>query len=381
MNDKKITQKIDWSFFRDIPIRDVISVLGLEMDRTGKLFSCPAHNDEHPSAHIYDNNNSWHCFVCEAGGTTIDLVMDTLKCNSYDAIQFLNQYFSGGIRNIEISSNQPVYPIIPVDVLKTIGLKHNPFLTWKFQENDQTIELELSKEEAAVLILTKMKTYYKQLDILKTKVLTVYQGLQKNEKVSQIMDKNIALYKQKVMFYEFLIWEYLEKIGKTEIMQGTFEEDIAIKTMPKLENFSKTVEKDKKILSENFLRQIGFSKDPYLLSRGQCVGNSEIAKVEGWSKFDKTRLTEEEVVSLVLDKILLYEKKWIQFLNKTLSFFPEFALDPEILKEMKSVTENHLKSVRNRKIYLQNQLRELEIKKESEYGKFPWDEENDISLE
>ena len=37
--------------------------------------SCPFHKDEHPSMHLYTNDNHFYCFSCKEHGTSIDLIL------------------------------------------------------------------------------------------------------------------------------------------------------------------------------------------------------------------------------------------------------------------------------------------------------------------
>lgn len=49
------------------------------LDRAGRkrgaevIFSCPAHEDLHPSATFNVDKAAWYCFACGAGGGALDL--------------------------------------------------------------------------------------------------------------------------------------------------------------------------------------------------------------------------------------------------------------------------------------------------------------------
>ena len=58
---------------RDLPIEGVAERLGLQVSRHKAL--CPFHNDHHPSLSFNVRRNTYRCFVCDAHGGTIDLVM------------------------------------------------------------------------------------------------------------------------------------------------------------------------------------------------------------------------------------------------------------------------------------------------------------------
>lgn len=62
--------------FKNIPIRNIATSLGIRMSDNGGLISCPSpsHPDKNPSFMIYEDTNTWHCFSRCGSGTNIDLV-------------------------------------------------------------------------------------------------------------------------------------------------------------------------------------------------------------------------------------------------------------------------------------------------------------------
>ena len=72
---------------RDLPIEGVAQRLGLEVIRHKAL--CPFHADKHPSLSFSTSRNSYRCWVCGAGGGTIDLVMQVRKTNFCEACEWL----------------------------------------------------------------------------------------------------------------------------------------------------------------------------------------------------------------------------------------------------------------------------------------------------
>ena len=70
--DKQELQKL-----RDLPIEGVAERLGLQVSKHKCL--CPFHPDKHPSLSFSVRRNRYRCFVCEASGGTIDLVMHLLN--------------------------------------------------------------------------------------------------------------------------------------------------------------------------------------------------------------------------------------------------------------------------------------------------------------
>lgn len=72
---------------RDLPIEGVAERLGLEVKRHKSL--CPFHDDSRPSLTFHTRKNTYRCFVCEAHGGTIDLVMHHLHKSFAEACKWL----------------------------------------------------------------------------------------------------------------------------------------------------------------------------------------------------------------------------------------------------------------------------------------------------
>ena len=72
---------------RDLPIEGVAERLGLEVRQHKAL--CPFHNDHHPSLSFNPRRNTYRCFVCDAHGGTIDLVMRYLHKDFKEACAWL----------------------------------------------------------------------------------------------------------------------------------------------------------------------------------------------------------------------------------------------------------------------------------------------------
>ena len=77
---------------RDLPIVEVAGRLGLRVNSRGMCL-CPFHDDHHPSMSL-GRKNHFRCFVCDARGDVIDLVM-----------RFLNKTFSEACRWLADESN------------------------------------------------------------------------------------------------------------------------------------------------------------------------------------------------------------------------------------------------------------------------------------
>ena len=72
---------------RDLPIEGVAERLGLRVSRHKSL--CPFHDDSHPSLSFNLRKNTFRCFVCDAHGGTIDLVMRHLGKDFREACRWL----------------------------------------------------------------------------------------------------------------------------------------------------------------------------------------------------------------------------------------------------------------------------------------------------
>ena len=73
---------------RDLPIEGVAERLGLDVRQHKAL--CPFHNDHHPSLSFNPRRNTYRCFVCDAHGGTIDLVMRYLHKDFKEACAWLS---------------------------------------------------------------------------------------------------------------------------------------------------------------------------------------------------------------------------------------------------------------------------------------------------
>lgn len=82
MLDKSTTQRL-----RSLPVEAVAERLGLHVVRHKSL--CPFHDDHHASLSYSTSRNTFRCFVCDARGGTIDLVMRHLNMSFPDACRWL----------------------------------------------------------------------------------------------------------------------------------------------------------------------------------------------------------------------------------------------------------------------------------------------------
>lgn len=80
-----------------VNIGEVLALYGLQANRAGFLH-CPFHSgDRSPSLKVYPEQNSWHCFGCNKGGTVLDFVMEFERCSFLQAVKRLDRAFHLGL--------------------------------------------------------------------------------------------------------------------------------------------------------------------------------------------------------------------------------------------------------------------------------------------
>ena len=122
MLDKSTTQRL-----RSLPIEAVAERLGLRVVRHKSL--CPFHDDHHASLSYSPSRNTFRCFVCDARGGTIDLVMRHLNMSFPDACRWL----ANGT-NIILDTYRPRTPTVdrparPFDATRYARLFEHPWLS------------------------------------------------------------------------------------------------------------------------------------------------------------------------------------------------------------------------------------------------------------
>lgn len=83
--------KYDILKLQDLPIEQVAEALNLTVKHHKAL--CPFHADSRPSLTFNVRKNKYRCFVCDARGGVIDLVMHTQGWNFYDSCMWLSNQF------------------------------------------------------------------------------------------------------------------------------------------------------------------------------------------------------------------------------------------------------------------------------------------------
>lgn len=120
--DKEQLQRL-----RSLPVEAVAERLGLRVVRHKSL--CPFHDDHHASLSYSPSRNTFRCFVCDARGGTIDLVMRHLNMSFPDACRWL----ANGT-NIILDTYRPRTPTAdrparPFDAARYARLFEHPWLS------------------------------------------------------------------------------------------------------------------------------------------------------------------------------------------------------------------------------------------------------------
>lgn len=117
--------RFDIQKLQDLPIEQVAEALGLQVSHHKAL--CPFHADKHPSLTFHRGRNRYRCFVCDARGGTIDLVMRYLNKNFLEACKWLADE-----NNLVVSLNpvaEPVEVPKPFDANRYQRFFARPFLS------------------------------------------------------------------------------------------------------------------------------------------------------------------------------------------------------------------------------------------------------------
>lgn len=115
--------KIDIQKLQDLPIEQVAEALGLSVSHHKSL--CPFHSDSHPSLTYHRGKNRYRCFVCDAHGGVIDLVMKYLNKNFIEACKWLSEVHSIPV----IPAAEPVEAAKPFDATRYERFFARPWLS------------------------------------------------------------------------------------------------------------------------------------------------------------------------------------------------------------------------------------------------------------
>lgn len=122
--------KIDIQKLQALPIEEVASAMGLSVSRHKAL--CPFHNDSNPSLTFSVRKNRYKCFVCDAHGGTIDLVMKYLNKNFLEACKWLSEEHS--IPVVPEPSTLIPKPSRAFDPTRYLPFFERPFLSQEAQK-------------------------------------------------------------------------------------------------------------------------------------------------------------------------------------------------------------------------------------------------------
>lgn len=235
-----IKEKIDYEFFKMIPLTEVAELLGLKKEHNGN-YKSPLHLDRHPSMTIETNENhkyynKWRDWSFNEGGGPIELVMavkngiapsdywshrEQYKEEYRDAIKFLDGYFPGGIIKLEDTVKnlkEPPIPKIPKDMLQKIGLKNNPFypvnrIIYNEMGERITTTFQLPKSDAATMIIAKLMDYKNSLRSFIEKVYDYAPELRQIDLAPQCLELRTKYYEETVdKLIDTLREYYLEQV-------------------------------------------------------------------------------------------------------------------------------------------------------------------------
>lgn len=134
--------KFDIQKLQDLPIEQVSEALQISVSRHKAI--CPFHDDTRPSLTFNTRRNRFRCFVCEANGSTIDLVMKSQGWTFYDSCLWLAKqfsvvlsddlgYFQERALKQQVRKVKKELPPPPIDTHYLEGLMANPVLTEEAQ--------------------------------------------------------------------------------------------------------------------------------------------------------------------------------------------------------------------------------------------------------
>ena len=118
--------KFDINKLNDLSIESVANALGLTVSHHKSL--CPFHADKHPSLTFSVRKNRYKCYVCDAHGGVIDLVMNYLHKDFLSACKWLSEEHDVVITIPEPSTLLPK-PEKPFDASRYERFFERPFLS------------------------------------------------------------------------------------------------------------------------------------------------------------------------------------------------------------------------------------------------------------
>lgn len=119
--------QFDIQKLRDLNIETVAIRLGIEVKR--KKAICPFHDDTIPSLTISPRTNTYRCFVCDAHGGTIDLVMNYLHKSFPEACRWLADESNVIIAEERPISRPPARNRKPFDAARFARFFEHPYVS------------------------------------------------------------------------------------------------------------------------------------------------------------------------------------------------------------------------------------------------------------
>ena len=120
-------EKYEIERLRSLPIESVAERLGLRVSRHKSL--CPFHDDHHASLTYNTRLGTFRCFVCDAHGGTIDLVMRHLGKSFPEACRWLADSTGIIISEWKPTSSAPERQPAPFDALRYARHFERPWLS------------------------------------------------------------------------------------------------------------------------------------------------------------------------------------------------------------------------------------------------------------
>ncbi len=201
---------IDTETLRSIPVDKVAAALGFQISRGAAKCRLPGHDDKNPSFSVRSQSNRFHCYACNRGGDTIELVRIMQGVDFVTACNWLSEQF--GISAASPTRNR--YTRVTQPKCQTV--EHNEV---KSEGSDNAT---LPDEEVFGFILARSRLTTKGRDYLLSRSLTE-QTIQRFN-VGQIGDNRLL---QSELIKAF----GLERITRCGLLQkGRYGQFLALKS-------------------------------------------------------------------------------------------------------------------------------------------------------
>lgn len=119
-------ERFDIDKIRQLPIESVAQRLGFTVNKHKCI--CPFHQDSHPSLTFNVRKNTYRCYVCDAHGGVIDLVMEHLKLSFVEACRWLDNENNTIISDYKVPTPYTKIPTPSVDIRHLSMLVAQPYL-------------------------------------------------------------------------------------------------------------------------------------------------------------------------------------------------------------------------------------------------------------